>query len=117
VVLDLTGEPTLRVSGPSGGWSRRVSRRHAEILLALADSGPQGRSAADLAADLFADPTRLVTVRAEVSRLRRLAASVLQSHPYRFAPGVAVRVDFPLDRAAALAGSSAPVVRRIQRGR
>lgn len=115
VVLDLAAEPTLRVTGAGGGWSRRVSRRHAEILLALAQAGPQGRTAADLAADLFDDRTRVVTVRAEMSRLRRLAGSVLQSHPYRFGPGVRVSVVLPDDPAAALPGSSAPVVRRSRR--
>ena len=115
VALDLTAEPTLRVSGPSGGWSRRVSRRHAEILLALAEAGAPGRTAADLADDLFADRTRVVTVRAEMSRLRRLVGSVLLSGPYRFAPGAEVTVGFPVDRTTALAGSSAPVVRRTQR--
>jgi hypothetical protein len=112
VVLDLRAEPTLRVDGPSGGWARRLSRRHAEILLALAGAGPDGRSAADLADDLFADRTRVTTVRAELSRLRRLAGSVLQSNPYRFAPGVAVTAALPDDRALVLPGSSAPVVRR-----
>jgi hypothetical protein len=112
VVLDLRGEPTLRVAGPSGGWSRRLSRRHAEILLALADAGPTGCSAADLSDDLFADRTRLVTVRAEMSRLRRLAGSVLQSSPYRFAPGCGVTVALPAERSTLLPGSSAPVVRR-----
>lgn len=112
VVLDLAGAPTLRVGGPSGGWSRQVSRRHAEILLALARAGPEGRTAADLSADLFDDRSRVVTVRAEMSRLRRLAGSVLQSHPYRFGAGVAVSVVLPHDPAATLPGSSAPVVRR-----
>lgn len=112
VVLDLRGEPTLRVEGPSGGWSRRLSRRHAEIMLALADAGPRGCSAADLSDDLFADRTRLVTVRAEMSRLRRLAGSVLQSSPYRFAPGCSVTVALPSEPSTLLAGSSAPVVRR-----
>lgn len=117
VTLDLTAEPTLRVSGPSGAWSRRLSRRHAEILLALAEAGPQGRTAADLADDLFADRSRVVTVRAEMSRLRRLAGSVLLSGPYRFAPGAQATVDLPADRTTALAGSSAPVVRRAHRPR
>jgi hypothetical protein len=113
VVVDLRDEPTLRVTGPSGGWSRRLSRRHAEVLLSLADAGPHGRSAADLSDDLFSDRTRLVTVRAEMSRLRRLAGSVLQSNPYRFGPGAQVTVALPQDRTSVLPGSSAPVVRRL----
>ena len=116
VVLDLRAEPTLRVDGTSGGWARRLSRRHAEILLALASAGPAGRSAADLAEDLFADRTRLTTVRAEMSRLRRLAGSVLQSNPYRFTPSVAVTADLPDEPTTLLPGSSAPIVRRRRVG-
>ena len=116
VVLDFRAEPTLHVAGPSGGWARRLSRRHAEILLALAGAGPSGRTAADLAEDLFADRTRLTTVRAEMSRLRRLAGSVLQSNPYRFTPGVAVTTDLPEEPTALFPGSSAPVVWRRRVG-
>ena len=94
-VLDLTGLPCLRVESPSGGWSRRISPRHAEILLALCLAGPTGRTASDLAGDLFDDPTRTVTVRAEMSRLRRMAGSLLLSNPYRFSPGVQVTTDLP----------------------
>jgi hypothetical protein len=62
---------------------------------------------------LFDDPDRVVTVRAEMSRLRRAVGSVLLSGPYRIAPGVAA-VDLPDDRLAALPGSSAPVVQRLR---
>jgi len=114
-VLDLrSGAPCLRVESPSGGWSRGVSPRHAEILLALCDAGPSGLTAGELARDLFDDPSRTVTVRAEMSRLRRMAGSLLLSNPYRFSPGVQVTVELPVDRAAALPGSSAPVVRRLR---
>ena len=113
-VLDLTGAPCLRVESPSGGWSRRVSPRHAEILLALCQAGPAGRTAGDLACDLFDDPSRTVTVRAEMSRLRRMAGSLLLSNPYRFSPGVKVTAQLPADRTALLPGSSAPVVARVR---
>jgi hypothetical protein len=112
--LDLTGPPCLRVESPSGGWSRRLSPRHAEILLALCDAGPTGLTAGELARDLFDDPSRTVTVRAEMSRLRRMAGSLLLSHPYRFSPGVQVRAELPADPSAVLPGSSAPVVRRLR---
>jgi hypothetical protein len=112
--LDLTGPPCLRVESPSGGWSRRLSPRHAEILLALCDAGPTGLTAGELARDLFDDPSRTVTVRAEMSRLRRMAGSLLLSNPYRFSPGVQVRAELPADPSAVLPGSSAPVVRRLR---
>jgi hypothetical protein len=108
--LDLRDQPELRVRTPSHAWQHRPSRRHAEILLALARS-PGGRTAAELADDLFADPTRVVTVRAEMSRLRRTLGSLLEAQPYRIAPSVRVTVLLP-DEGPAIAGSSAPVVAR-----
>jgi hypothetical protein len=114
LVLELDAEPRLVVSGPSGSWSRALSPRHAEILLALLEAGHGGRTAGQLSEDLFADPGRTVTVRAEMSRLRRLAGSLLLSGPYRLASGLATEVRG--DRASALPRSSAPVVRRWRTG-
>ncbi len=114
LVLDLTGTPCVQVSGASGSWSRRLSPRHAEILLALVEAGPRGRSATELAGDLFDDPQRSVTVRAEMSRVRRAVGSVLLSGPYRIAPGVMSRIDRPGDPLSVLPGSSAPVVHRFR---
>lgn len=110
LVLELDGDPRLRVTGSSGSWSRSLSPRHAEILLSLLAAGPEGRTATQLSEDLFADPGRTVTVRAEMSRLRRMAGSLLLSAPYRLAPGLATEVHG--DRVSALPRSSAPVVRR-----
>lgn len=115
VVLDLRATPLVTVSGESGTWSRELSPRHAEILLALVLAGPAGRSAGELADDLFADPTRLVTVRAEMSRLRRVLGGVLLAQPYRVAPALAASVELPADRTSLLPGSSAPVVLALRR--
>lgn len=116
VELDLTGAPSCRVAGESGTWSRRLSMRHAEILLALVQAGADGRSAAELGADLFADPGRLVTVRAEVSRVRRTLGALLLAQPYRIAPGVSAGLVLPDDLRALLPGSNAPVVARLRGG-
>ncbi len=95
VVLDLSGEtPRLAVSGPSGQWVHTLSPRHAELLLTLAEH-PEGRTAGQLAGDLFGDLGRTVTVRAEVSRLRRTLGPLLSSQPYRFAGDVAVELVLP----------------------
>ncbi len=115
LTLDLTGRPTLRVSGPSGSWSRQLSPRHAEVLVALVEAGSAGRTAAQLAEDLFDDPERAVTARAEMSRLRRTVGSVLLSGPYRIAPEVSAGLALPSDPGAALPGSSAPAVQRLRR--
>lgn len=108
--LDLTGvHPMVRVAGPSESWSHTLSPRHAEILLALIRN-PAGRTAGELADDLFADAGRKVTVRAEMSRLRRTLGPLLRTQPYRVALGVAATVRLPQDPLALLPGSSAPVV-------
>lgn len=109
--VDLSGrEPTVHLSGPSGCWTHRLTPRHAEIVLALAQH-PAGRSAAELAGDLFGDDSRTVTVRAELSRLRKVLGPVLRHRPYRLTPEVSVDVV----HGHALAGSSAPVVQRAAR--
>ncbi len=107
LVLDLRERPVLSIRTPSHTWEHRPSPRHAEILLALIRAR-QGRSAAQLSEDLFADPTRVVTVRAEMSRLRRTLGSVLEAQPYRIAAAVRTSVLLPAD-GAAIRGSSAPV--------
>ena len=116
LVLDLAG-PRLQVqvAGASGSWARGLSLRHAEILLALAEHRA-GRSAGELAADLFGDATRTVTVRAEVSRLRRALGPVLLTQPYRLAEDTRVEVRLPDPVTRLLPASTAPLVERL-RGR
>ncbi len=80
--------PEVAVAGAGGVWRYRPSPRHAQILGLLADG--TGRTAAQLAHALFGDPGRVVTVRAEISRLRRVLSGVIVAQPYRFADGVSV---------------------------
>lgn len=116
VVLDLSRPRALAVhlTGPLGSRTQRVSPRHAELLYALAVHR-EGRSASELARDIFGDATRTVTVRAEVSRLRRHLAEVLAHRPYRFGDGVEVEVILPEERADLLPHSRAPVVAEARR--
>ncbi|MFI7541732.1 GAF domain-containing protein [Actinoplanes sp. NPDC049599] len=66
-----------------GGKSLRLGRRHSELLVLLL-MHPEGRSGDQLALDLYADDLNPVTVRAELSRLRRiLGPELLDSRPYR----------------------------------
>ena len=118
VVLDLSrsGSWSATVYGAAGSWSQELSPRHAELLFLLAES-PRGRSAAELAGELFGDPTRTVTVRAEMSRVRRNLAGVLAHRPYRFAQDVEVELIRPGDPAALLPHSTAPAVIRARLGR
>lgn len=114
--LDLRGEPVVRLSGDAGEWEHRLSLRHAEVLFTLARAGVEGRSARDLAEDLFGDAAKVVTVRAELSRLRRTLGAVVLSQPYRIAPQVGVSLLLPEDRALLLPTSSAPVVTALRVG-
>ncbi|MGQ7297841.1 GAF domain-containing protein [Quadrisphaera sp. KR29] len=85
VVLDLRSRPArLRVAGDDGAWEHRLTPRHAELVAALA-AHPEGLSAAQLAAEVFGDAGRTVTVRAELSRLRRALGPLLAHQPYRLA--------------------------------
>jgi hypothetical protein len=111
VVLDLSRPRTwaVTVSGAAGSWDHRLSPRHAELLFVLAVHR-SGRTAAELADDLFGDPSRTVTVRAELSRLRRNLAGVLSHRPYRFADGVHVELVRPPHPWDLLPHSVAPAV-------
>ncbi|WP_051794838.1 GAF domain-containing protein [Streptomyces sp. NRRL S-87] len=128
VVLDL-GRPrrwSATVSGAAGSWTQELSPRHAELLFLLARArdggGPGaeahggGRTAAELAQEIFGDATRTVTVRAEMSRVRRHLAGVLAHRPYRFAEGVEVEVLLPPDPSDLLPHSTAPAVVRARTG-
>ncbi|QNG18705.1 GAF domain-containing protein [Rhodococcus triatomae] len=90
VHLDLrSSTATVRIGTTHGQWVHHPSPRHADVLCLLARHR-DGLSAADLAAHLFADRSRVVTVRAEMSRLRRMFGGVLEARPYRFADDVDV---------------------------
>ncbi|MFD5892923.1 MULTISPECIES: GAF domain-containing protein [unclassified Streptomyces] len=111
VVLDLSRSRrwSVTVSGAAGSWAQELTPRHAELLYVLAVHR-EGRSAAELAADVFGDPTRTVTVRAEMSRVRRHLAGVLAHRPYRFKEEVEVTVVRPDHPADLLPHSTAPAV-------
>ncbi|MFG1667165.1 GAF domain-containing protein [Streptomyces sp. Y7] len=111
IALDLT-QPrrwSMTVSGGAGSWSHELSPRHAELLYLLA-LHQGGRSAAGLAEDMFGDPRRRVTVRAEVSRVRRYLGGLLEHRPYRFREDVEVEVLLPEDPRDLLPHSTAPAV-------
>ncbi|MBD0862188.1 transcriptional regulator [Gordonia sp. zg691] len=90
--LDLDGEPTITVTGDDEPWRTVLTRRHAQILLLLADAGEQGLTSQRLSQLLFGDDTHTVSVRAELSRLRRVVGALVSSRPYRLAPRVELRV-------------------------
>lgn len=110
VTLDLRDGAVLDVAGGFGAWRRDISPRHAEILYVLA-THRAGRSAPELAADLYGDRTRVVTVRAEMSRLRRQFTGLVLGKPYRFPDAAVVDVLLPADRTTLLPASTAPAIR------
>jgi len=109
--LDLSraGRTSVTVFGAPGSWSRELSPRHAELLYLLAEHRG-GRGAAALAEDLFGDPSRTVTVRAEMSRVRRYLGDLLQHRPYRFREDAEVEVLLPGNPRDLLPQSVAPAV-------
>ncbi|MET0456437.1 MAG: GAF domain-containing protein [Mycobacterium sp.] len=112
ITLDLRdgAAPVLDVVGEFGRWRRDISPRHAEILHVLATQR-QGRSAQELAADLYGDGSRVVTVRAEMSRMRRQFAGLILGKPYRFPESAVVELRYPLDMTTFLPSSTAPAIR------
>ncbi|MEV6042570.1 GAF domain-containing protein [Streptomyces xanthochromogenes] len=114
----------------AGGRKLRLSRRHSEILVLLARH-PEGQTGDELLVALYEDEAvSPVTLRAELSRLRRLLGpELLASRPYRLTAPVDADFDTVARRlgsgavAAAmtvyagplLPGSQAPVVARLRR--
>ena len=79
--LEVLGRRSARFCHP--GTTTELSLRHSEIVLLLADS-PDGLSSAELGIALSDDDQALVTIRAELSRLRaQLGPVPLESRPYR----------------------------------
>ncbi|GAB7105207.1 GAF domain-containing protein [Streptomyces phaeofaciens JCM 4814] len=113
IVLDLSRARrwSVTVSGGAGNWSRELSPRHAELLYLLAVHRG-GRSASGLAEDVFGDPARTVTVRAELSRVRRYLGGFLEHRPYRFCEAADVEMLLPADPRDLLPHSTAPAVAR-----
>lgn len=116
IVLDLRQARrwSVQVLGGAGSWTRELSPRHAELLYLLAVHR-SGRSASGLAGDVFGDPGRTVTVRAEMSRVRRYLGVLLEHRPYRFAESAEVEVLLPDDPRGLLPHSTAPAVSRQRR--
>jgi hypothetical protein len=104
-LLEVLGRERARLTLPAGPVE--LSLRHSELLLLLAEAAAagEGRTAERLAAECHAGGTASVTVRAELSRLRRLVgADLLGSRPYRLLGPLETdlaRVRGLLDRGAA----------------
>ena len=102
-----------RTADPAG--ARTLSRRHAEIVLLL-QAFPEGLNTEQLALKLAEDGLDPVTVRAEISRLRRdLGADVVASRPYRLTLDISSDVDTVRTRIAD-GTSPASVVDDLGRG-
>ena len=81
--LDVLGRDRAELHRPAG--ATRLSARHSELLLLLA-LHPQGLTGDQIAVLLHEQDISLVTVRAELARLRRvLGPGALDSRPYRVA--------------------------------
>ncbi|WP_186629668.1 GAF domain-containing protein [Rhodococcus sp. BP22] len=112
ICIDLRHPQHTRVQIRSevGEWTHEPTPRHAEILYLLAVHR-EGRTAAQMAADLFGDGGRAITVRAEMSRLRKQLSGVVMTQPYRFDASATVEILLPEDISRLLPHSSAPAVR------
>ncbi|SNY46787.1 diguanylate cyclase [Paractinoplanes atraurantiacus] len=84
--------PLLEVRGDAEPWRTPLTRRHADILVLLHDCGPAGLTASQISHFLYGDAAHVVTVRAEISRLRRAIGALVATNPYRLAAGVTLDV-------------------------
>jgi len=78
--------------GDAEPWRTTLTRRHAQVLRLLRQAGPAGLDARALSRALYGDDDHVVTVRAEISRLRRAIGALVATTPYRLADGVSLAV-------------------------
>lgn len=90
--LDVSDRPVLELRSDGARWRTPLTPRHAALLSRVAAAGPAGVTAARLSTELFGDADHTVTVRAELSRLRRVVGALVDTAPYRLAEGVALTV-------------------------
>lgn len=99
IVLRLRSEPAvLEVLSSETPHVVPLTPRHAQILEHITSAGAQGIGASELSIRLYGDADHLVTIRAEISRLRRSIGALIATRPYRWADGVTVRADDELTR-------------------
>lgn len=112
ILIDLRNsqKPRIEVRSEVGEWTHEPTPRHAEIMYLLA-THRQGRTASQMAADLFGDDGRAITVRAEMSRLRKHLAGIISTQPYRLDESATVEVITPSEMSRLLPHSSAPAIR------
>ena len=110
--LELGEAPLRALVEGTNAWVHPLSTRHAELLLLLAMAGPTGMDAAALSTALYGDRDHMVTVRAEMSRLRRTLGGLLLARPYRIAPEVDI-AGLYLGGGELLRNSTAPGVREF----
>jgi hypothetical protein len=102
--LEVLGRERAGFVGPAGPLE--LSLRHSELLLLLAeaDAAGEGRTAVQLAAECHPGDAAAVTVRAELSRLRRLVGpGLVGSRPYRLRG----RIETDLEQVRRLLGRGA----------
>jgi hypothetical protein len=107
LTLDLDARPPRAIVDGSSRWLHPLSTRHVEVLVLLARAGAAGLDAGALSTALYGDREHLVTVRAEMSRLRRSLGGLLLARPYRIAPEVEVVLPHPV----VIPNSTAPGLR------
>ena len=95
--LDLTspGNPVLEVRSDREPWRTALTPRHADLLARLGGAGTRGLGAEQLSVAVYGDAAHVVTVRAEISRLRRVVGALVTTNPYRLADGVQLMVLHP----------------------
>jgi hypothetical protein len=112
LTLELDVRPPRAVVAGTNVWVYPLSTRHAEVLLLLARAGGAGLDAAALSRALYGHVGSLVTIRAEVSRLRKAVGGLVLTRPYRLAPEVEVVLP-DLPTSPFVAASTAPEVRAL----
>ncbi|GAB6858480.1 GAF domain-containing protein [Microbacterium xylanilyticum] len=94
--LDLTApQAVLEVCSAQSSWRTALGARPAALLAAIAEHGRAGASAERLSRVVYGDGAHQVTVRAEISRMKRSLGALITASPYAIADGVVLTVSRP----------------------
>ncbi|MET0865341.1 MAG: GAF domain-containing protein [Nakamurella sp.] len=93
--IDYDVQPVEAVVEGDTTWRYPLTPRSVQLLALLMNAGRAGISTLGLSEAMFGDQHHEVTVRAEVSRLRRKLGGLVLTRPYRIAPNIVVDGDIP----------------------
>ncbi|RBP64215.1 GAF domain-containing protein [Brevibacterium sanguinis] len=92
------GSTSVQIESDNGVLRVPLTQRRRQIVEEITRAGRRGTTAKELSRRLYGDDEHVVTVRAEVSRLRRSLGALLTTQPYRWSDEIDILDERATDR-------------------